>query len=55
MTDQKHTTPNFLERWARVIRSLPLRQTCRECRLLKVEAEDINCPCLPRWPNGLRG
>jgi hypothetical protein len=31
-----------------------LRRTCRECRLLEIEAIDIDCPCLPNWPDGLR-
>ena len=41
--------------WWRFWSWLTTRQTCRECRLLRVEAEDINCPCLTRWPDGLKG
>jgi hypothetical protein len=40
--------------WRRFWLWLTTRQTCRECRLLRVEAEDIECRCLPVWPNGLR-
>jgi hypothetical protein len=31
---------------------LTTRQTCRDCGLLKVEAESIECRC--DWPNGLK-
>ncbi len=39
--------------WRRFWRWLTTRQTCRECGLLQVEAESVECRC--DWPNGLRG
>jgi hypothetical protein len=41
--------------WSRLWSWLTTRQTCKECRLLRVEAKDIDCPCLTRWPDGLKG
>jgi hypothetical protein len=38
--------------WRRFWRWLTTRKTCRECGLLQVEAESIECRC--DWPNMVR-